>query len=149
MSTKREIFIQAYLDAALWAERELKATHQRWDVELLADGTRIALERMASKFFEAHSEDFKKEDTVQAATDLWLTQNGYGAGFWGGNWPEPWAGRMETTARGLGEVELYVGDDGKIYAMGHEEEAVSDTRKSQDGLIAGAYAHLDKELEKK
>lgn len=51
-----------------------------------------------------------------AAHDFILTRNGHGAGFWDtGRWHEPWAGKLTTLARGFGELNCYVGDDGAIY----------------------------------
>lgn len=141
MAMKREIFIEAYLEAALWAEihdndnEGESYQNAGFTTEDFADGTRVALERMASKFFERHKLDFSASRTVEAATDLWLTQNRHGAGFWDGDWEEPEAGNMETTARELGEVCLYVGDDGKIYAMGHEGDGKE--------RISGADSHGD------
>jgi len=53
--------------------------------------------------------------------DLWLTRNGHGAGFWdraGVNDAEKYALGQTLTkwAKTLGAVDLYVGDDGKVYA---------------------------------
>lgn len=66
------------------------------------------------------------EDCVFAAAcqgghDFWLTRNGHGAGFWDGDWPEP-AGEILTKAsKAYGGVDLYIGDDGKVYASGYEK----------------------------
>lgn len=50
--------------------------------------------------------------------DFWLTRNGHGAGFW-----EPgdygWSDlgdKLTEFTKHYGEVNLYVGDDGTIYA---------------------------------
>jgi len=51
-----------------------------------------------------------------AGHDYWLTRNGHGAGFWDGDWPEPYAAQLDDSAHAYGTVELYVGDDGKIYS---------------------------------
>jgi hypothetical protein len=46
---------------------------------------------------------------------LFLERGGAGVGFWGGTWPEPYDAALSDACEGLGEVNLYVGDDGKIY----------------------------------
>ena len=52
----------------------------------------------------------------QAGHDFWLTREGHGAGFWDGDWPQPWADMMDTGAKGYGPFTTYIGDDGLIYA---------------------------------
>ncbi len=51
-----------------------------------------------------------------AGHDFWLTRNHHGAGFWDGDWPQD-VGQNLTEACDLwGRSDLYLGDDGKIYA---------------------------------
>ena len=52
----------------------------------------------------------------QAGHDFWLTRNGHGAGFWDGDWPEPWATQFTEGAQSYCVFETYEGDDGLIYA---------------------------------
>lgn len=52
----------------------------------------------------------------RAGHDFWLTRCGHGAGFWDGDWPEPMAEHLSDAATKCGTVDLYVGDDGKIYS---------------------------------
>jgi hypothetical protein len=51
-----------------------------------------------------------------AGHDFWLTRCGHGAGFWSGDWKEPHASALYALSKEFGNVDLYVGDDGKIYA---------------------------------
>lgn len=51
-----------------------------------------------------------------AGHDFWLTRNGDGAGFWDGDWPEPYATQLSEACESFGEVNLYLGDDGLIYS---------------------------------
>lgn len=51
----------------------------------------------------------------RVAHDFWLTRNGHGAGFWDGDYPEPWGERLTEAAQSFGECNLYIGDDGLIY----------------------------------
>lgn len=52
-----------------------------------------------------------------AAHDFILTRHGHGAGFWeAGRWVEPWGDRLTALAKGFGELEAYLGDDGLVYA---------------------------------
>lgn len=55
-------------------------------------------------------------EAAMAGYDLWLTRCGHGAGFWDGDWPEPAATILTQAAEKLGNIDLYVGDDGLIYA---------------------------------
>ena len=54
-------------------------------------------------------------DEAQAGRDFWYTRNGHGCGFWDGDWPEPWADDLTQAAKAFGEVDAYLGDDGKVY----------------------------------
>ena len=53
----------------------------------------------------------------QAGHDFWLTRNGHGPGFW--DRPEIYgeekAQELSALAETFGVVDLYVGDDGRIY----------------------------------
>lgn len=51
----------------------------------------------------------------QAGHDLWLTRNGHGAGFWDRGLPAAIDEELSNAARAMGSVDLYVGDDGKVY----------------------------------
>lgn len=50
-----------------------------------------------------------------AGHDFWYTRNGHGCGFWDGDWPEPYAAQLTEAAKAFGEVDMYLGDDGKVY----------------------------------
>mgnify|MGYP003403799712 CR=1 FL=1 len=47
--------------------------------------------------------------------DFWLTRNGHGAGFWDRGHGAI-GDRLSAAAKAFGGVDLYVGDDGRIYA---------------------------------
>lgn len=53
-----------------------------------------------------------------AGRDFWYTRNGHGSGFWDGDWPEPYATTLTEAAEAFGEVDVYMGDDGKVHLMG-------------------------------
>lgn len=53
----------------------------------------------------------------RAGHDFWLTRNGHGAGFWDGDWPEPYATQLDKLSKKFGESDLYTGDDGLIYGI--------------------------------
>jgi hypothetical protein len=57
-------------------------------------------------------------DDTQAGRDFWYTRNGHGCGFWGGDWPEPYATRLTEAAEACGPVDAYLGDDGRVHLTG-------------------------------
>jgi hypothetical protein len=58
--------------------------------------------------------DIYSEDET-AGRDFWYTRNGHGCGFWDGDWPEPYATQLTDAARAFGNVDAYLGDDGRVY----------------------------------
>jgi len=44
---------------------------------------------------------------ARVGRDFWLTRNRHGAGFWDGNYPEPYAARLTEAAHRFGEVDLF------------------------------------------
>jgi hypothetical protein len=57
--------------------------------------------------------DFPGE--ADAGRDFWFTRNGHGCGFWDGDWPELHATALTDAAHAFGNVDAYLGDDGKVY----------------------------------
>jgi hypothetical protein len=131
---KLDAFTKAYIECALWAstdesdERGGEPLDQNYGVE------DIALESLAEMV--ADCKDFQESfgeliagRLETAGHDFWLTRNGHGAGFWDGDWWEPMPSEHESArqyktvgdfltamSKPYGEVNLYVGDDGKVYA---------------------------------
>lgn len=131
-STALWYFVRGYIGAALWSshgddDEPLDAKH---DIDDIAPESLAKLEAIAGTFYAAHQEHIHCEgaplssdmegpishrEAARAGHDLWLNQNGHGAGFWDGDWPEPAASILDKAARELSELDLYIGDDGKIY----------------------------------
>jgi hypothetical protein len=68
-----------------------------------------------------------------AGHDFALTRNGHGAGFWDGDWPEPAATELTKLSKEYGEVDLYVGDDGLLWASGYETEPSTPGSDASEG----------------
>lgn len=61
-----------------------------------------------------------REGQEYVGHDFWLTRNGHGTGFWDRDLPNGAGDRLSAAARAFGGVDLYVGDDGMVYAAGFE-----------------------------
>lgn len=53
-------------------------------------------------------------DATAAGRDLWFTRNGHGVGFWDRGLGEV-GDRLSDGARAMGQVDAYLGDDGRVY----------------------------------
>lgn len=78
-----------------------------------ADNTETISEAIATGEVKC-GPDFDEQG--RAGHDFWLTREGHGCGFWDGDWPEPYSDKLTAAAKAFGAFNLYVGDDGKIYA---------------------------------
>lgn len=121
-------FLDAYFGAAFWTSNDESRDDggdpmgENYDLDDFDDAT---LREMVDEAvtWRAHVDDILEdlEDADYSYTeeqlgyDFWLTRNGHGAGFWDGDWPEPWAAKLTKAAEKAGEVHIYVGDDGLVY----------------------------------
>lgn len=119
-------FINGYITCALWSsndgEEPLDANHSDED---LAEETFEQMRKDCQRFYHDNVHLIKGEDFTapldhdidsRAGHDFWLTRCGHGAGFWDGDWPK-YGEALTEASKAFRSVDLYVGDDGKIYAM--------------------------------
>lgn len=112
-----DVFFDAYLTCALWSSVN-HDTDEPFDADYDTDD--IAPEALAElregcvNFLTDCADDLAGMDASQAGHDFWLTRNGHGAGFWDRGLGER-GKRLSKASRTYGEVNLYVGDDGKLY----------------------------------
>lgn len=121
--------LDGYITCALWSTNDEsdesggEPLDENYDETDLADETRATMRADVEKFARANAQVIAEAfrtgprcDWSHAGHDLWLTRNHHGAGFWDGDWPKDVGEKLTKAAHAFGEVNLYVGDDGKIYA---------------------------------
>lgn len=121
-------FTRAYMVAALWSSSDENgepldndrdetdiapetAAEMRADCEAFIAANAADLECYARE--RPGNEQWTASDL--AGHDFWLTRCGHGVGFWDRGLGEL-GERLSDAARAYGSVDLYVGDDGKVYA---------------------------------
>ena len=116
-------FLTGYLTAALWSSTD----DEGYPLDDRCDTDDISPELLAESvadcrgFLELAGEILSQEPerlngcsrAEYAGHDFWLTRNHHGAGFWDGNWTE--GNRLTEISHTFGSVDLYVGDDGRVY----------------------------------
>lgn len=116
-------FLDGYLTAALWSSTDdagepLDNNYQQCDIspEFLstaAEDCRKFLDSCRELIEGNCLKSSGYSEMELAGHDFWLTRNRHGAGFWDGDWE---CGEELTEAcRKFPEIDLYVGDDWKIY----------------------------------
>jgi hypothetical protein len=129
--TELDEFTRAYVEAALWSSND-ESTPQggepldaNYTVEDIAPETLAKMVEDCRRFQADNAEDIAAgcvrmlhtcTDTEYAGHDFWLTRNGHGCGFWDGDWPDEAGERLTQAAQRYAQTDLYVGDDGLIYA---------------------------------
>jgi len=121
-----EEFFDAYVECALWSSTDNDGDPLNESGRQIDQDTLDKMRADCDAFYDANCLDLVHDDippvrngvtsTERAGHDFWLTRCGHGAGFWDGDWPEPYATRLTDACKAFGNVDLYVGDDGKIYA---------------------------------
>ena len=115
-------FSSGFFEALLWSstgddENPLDANYEVGDIDKLA---RDALERECAAFARRWSTEIQNGlGYDRAGHDFALTRNQHGAGFWDGDWPVD-GDVLTPGAQDYPSVDLYVGDDGKLYVSGYE-----------------------------
>jgi hypothetical protein len=123
-------FTRAYIECALWSTND-ESDEQGGDPldenYTIQDLSPACLKKMTddcAKFQRAHAAELVDENYLHVnkfsaleigGHDFWLTRNGHGAGFWDGDWKKDVGEALTAASKKYGEVNLYVGDDGKIH----------------------------------
>ena len=115
-------FLQAYLFCALWSSTDDAGNplNDEFDTDDISDELQQSSMEECRDFFDANAdlladalEEFGYEDHT-AGNDFWLTRNGHGAGFWDRGLGII-GSKLTEAAKAYGSVDLYVGDDCRIY----------------------------------
>ena len=103
-------FTFAFIECGLWTSEDLDDSSFE-DIDPEDMGTII----LECKEFQKKAGDRILPDPRLAGHDFWLTRNGHGAGFWDGDWPEPFATELTKLSESFGGCEIYQGDDSNLY----------------------------------
>ena len=112
-------FTTAYIEAALWSSTDESTPEggepmdANYSVSDLAPETLERIKADCAAFQGQHRDDIH-DDLERAGHDFWLKRNGHSAGFWDGDWPERVGEKLTEASHRCGEVNLYIGDDGRI-----------------------------------
>lgn len=118
--SKNSAFLSQYIKTALWSSTDEDGE----PLDDNKDASDIAFETIktmrtecacfllkARRLIRKNVQDMTVED---AAHDFWLTRCGHGSGFWDGDWGDQ-GDALSSLAESFGNVDLYTGDDGRIY----------------------------------
>lgn len=109
-----------YLVTALWSscDENDDPMDDNYSIEDLSPEALENAQRDCAEFLKKAEKRIKGFDPGEIDShfghDFWLTRNHHGAGFWDGDYPE-FGDELTEISHEFGEVDLYVGDDGKIY----------------------------------
>jgi hypothetical protein len=113
--------LRQYLETALWSTTDNSTPSGGEPLDKNYSVDDIAPEAIEQA--SADWESFVKQagsflddlDLTDVAHDFWLTRNRHGAGFWDGDYEEGIGKKLTDLAHTFGEVDLYIGDDGRLY----------------------------------
>jgi hypothetical protein len=109
--------LAGYVTCALWSSTTDDGTpmDDEYDTDDIASEALAEMRQDVEAFADSEADDLDGMDAGQAGHDFWLTRNHHGAGFWDRGLGER-GDRLTAAAQSYGSVDLYVGDDGKIYS---------------------------------
>lgn len=113
-----DAFTRAYIECAFWTDANPYSEEMAGKTWLdLADETLDKIVKDCADFQEANCGHLTDYPTKNAGHDFWLTRNGHGCGFWENDFgTEEQCEALTKASKSFGECNLYVGDDGKVYA---------------------------------
>lgn len=123
MITKLDSFTSSYIECALWSstDDDGEPLDGLYTADDLAESTlRQIVDNCAdfqASFADLLSQAYARDgySSEQAGHDFWLTRNGHGAGFWDRGL-DAIGQQLTDMAHSYGSCDLYIGDDGNIYA---------------------------------
>jgi hypothetical protein len=120
-----QTFIDAYVECALWSTIEYDGEGNGGDPldenympDDLAPEALTEMRKDCLSFIWTNRAALREsgQDAGQSGHDFWLTRNGHGAGFWDRGLGDV-GEELTRASKPYGSCDLYVGDDGRIYAQ--------------------------------
>lgn len=120
-------FFSAYVTCALWSSVDDEGSPMDgvFTVDDIHPDTLASMREDCENFIASNAELLAEYDTrmsceqwtgaTRAGHDFWLTRNGHGVGFWDRGLGDLGC-KLSMAAEVYRPVDLYVGDDGDIYA---------------------------------
>jgi hypothetical protein len=119
MRNMTEAFFEAYVECALWSSNDDNGAplDDNYGADDIAPETLATMRADCADFYALASDLWQGVgmSDAQAGDDFWLTRNRHGTGFWDRGLGEAGA-KLSDLCRPYGEFDLYIGDDGVIYA---------------------------------
>lgn len=128
-------FTKAYLECAIWSSTYTVETEDGREItepmdglytaDDIAEGTLAVMVKDCRAFQDCFGGCIA-HDLSRAGHDFWLTRNGHGAGFWDGDWNEPYTYSdqyrtvgdfLTAMSKSYGSFDLYIGDDSCIHGQ--------------------------------
>lgn len=105
-------FTKAYVEAILFTEADLLIGAS------ITDFSTKAIEKVTldclSFLDQCEDLNLQLDDDGQGGHDFWLTRNGHGAGFWDRGLGSK-GDQLTQLCETFGPLDVYIGDDGKVY----------------------------------
>ncbi len=121
-------FTQGYIEAMFFTETGTGDDGDMRDASVaeLASETLATIQAHCAAFQKEHAGDlggyYWEYDSAAAGRDFWYTRNHHGVGFWdrelskdGIGYTQQTADNLTKAAHAWREIDLYRGDDGKLY----------------------------------
>ncbi len=135
-------FTRAYFEAALWSSTDNaddsggEPLDKNYSIDDIDKATLDKMIADCTDFQERFGEliDGGGMGYEHAGHDFWLTRNGHGAGFWDGDWEEPYGDQLTDASKEYGEFDLYLGDpdeDGEVMIYGSPLERTPRAREQR------------------
>lgn len=120
-------FTKSYIETALWSSCDAndEPLDHHYEIEDISESCLAQMIADCKAFQQNNAQwltfqnlmvsEHSGSALVRGGHDFWLTRNGHGAGFWDGDWSIEAGIALTEASKSFGNVELYVGDDEKIY----------------------------------
>ena len=116
-----EAFTRQYMETALWSSTDQNGDPLDYQctIDDISSETRSQMTADCARFIADNMQLLNQVPagytSSDAGHDFWLTRCGHGAGFWDGDCA-PVGDQLTEACKAFPNVDLYIGDDGKIYS---------------------------------
>jgi len=106
--------LNSYLETAIWAEESDENDLQGKTIQEIDKNSKansaIEIYQFLQKAQQEASDELNTYDEEAIGHNLWLSRNGHGAGFFDDN-----NDKLQNLARNMKPVDIYLGNDNKVY----------------------------------